>query len=234
MFVQGCTRGTILACHVLVKCLYQVRTAARRHELLTYDRAVRDAEGGREFRGGLVLGAERGLEPVEIAEYDPVWPARFAEMRDRLAGALGVLASRIDHVGSTAVPGLPAKPIIDIQVSVPEVDDTETYRAPIEALGIDLRYVEPGHRYFRPGPGVPRFWQVHVCGLGSAWEREHLLFRDFLRSHPAEAAAYATMKRAAASQHLTDRIAYNDAKTPWILAALQRAEAWASRTGWRP
>jgi GrpB-like predicted nucleotidyltransferase (UPF0157 family) len=189
---------------------------------------------GTPFRTGVLVGEVRGSEPVEIVDYDPLWVARFEDMRQRLADALGPLARRIEHVGSTAVPGLAAKPVVDIQVSVPDVDDTEAYRAPIESLGFGLRFIEPNHRYFRPTPGVPRLWQVHVCQVGSAWERQHLLFRDFLRAHPDEAAAYAAMKREMAEQHAEDRIAYNDAKAPWISAALLRAEDWAQRTGWTP
>lgn len=191
-------------------------------------------DAGTPFRGGLLVGPVRGTEGVEVVEYDELWPARFADMRDRLATALGPLAVRIDHVGSTAVPGLAAKAVVDIQVSVPDVEDTAAYREPIESLGFALRYIEPGHRYFRPAPGVPRLWQVHVCQVGSRWEREHLLFRDFLLAHPEEAAAYADLKRQVAEQHPDDRIAYNDAKTPWIVAALERAEVWAQRTGWAP
>jgi GrpB-like predicted nucleotidyltransferase (UPF0157 family) len=155
-------------------------------------------------------------------------------MRDQLAESLGPLALRIDHVGSTAVPGLAAKPVVDIQVSVADVEDTDAYREPIERHGFVLRYIEPGHRYFRPAPGIPRLWQVHVCQAGSDWERVHLLFRDFLRAHPDEAAAYAALKLEMAERHPHDRIAYNDAKGPWIESALQRAEAWATNTGWRP
>jgi GrpB-like predicted nucleotidyltransferase (UPF0157 family) len=191
-------------------------------------------DGGREFRGGRLLGADRGTDPVEIVDYDAQWPARFEDMRAKLADSLGPLAQRIDHVGSTAVAGLPAKPVVDIQISVPDVDDTDAYRAGIEEHGLALRYVEPGHRYFRPRPGGPRLWQVHVCQTGSAWERVHLLFRDYLRARPDVAADYAAMKRRAALDNPTDRIAYNDAKTPWIEAALSAADEWAARTGWRP
>jgi GrpB-like predicted nucleotidyltransferase (UPF0157 family) len=188
---------------------------------------------GREFRGGRILGAERA-DPIDVVDYDPAWPALFEEMRVRLAAALGPLAKRIDHVGSTAVPGLAAKPIVDIQVSVPDIDDEDAYRGPIESCGFALRYREPGHRYFRPPPGLPRSWQVHVCTVGSEWERNHLLFRDYLRAHPAAASRYAAVKREVAAQHRADRIAYTDAKGPLINEMLERAEAWAAETGWRP
>lgn len=184
--------------------------------------------------GGRQVGPVRDGEPVEIVDYDPVWPVRFEEMRARLAAALGVVAVRIDHVGSTAVPGLAAKPIVDIQVSVPDVEDEATFRRPIEGEGFALRFIEPGHRYFRPPPGLPRLWQVHVCTIGSQWERDHLLFRDYLRAHPPAAAEYTDLKRRLAERHHGDRIAYTDAKGPFIEDVLPRAEEWAASTGWRP
>lgn len=190
-------------------------------------------EAGREFRGGLIIGAPRH-DPVQIVEYDPMWEARFDEMRMRLAAALGSTAIRIEHVGSTAVPRLAAKPIVDIQVSVADIEDDDAFRIPIESCGFALRYREAGHRYFRPPPGLTRHWQVHVCTIRSDWERVHLLFRDYLRSHPAEVDRYATMKREMAAVHRADSIAYTDAKSPLINEMLARAEEWAAQAGWRP
>jgi GrpB-like predicted nucleotidyltransferase (UPF0157 family) len=184
--------------------------------------------------GGRQVGPVRDGEAVEIFDYDPAWPARFEQMRRRLAVALGAVALRIDHVGSTAVPGLAAKPIVDIQVSVPDVDDEASYRTSIEAQGFTLRFVEPGHRYFRPPPELPRLWQVHVCSTGSTWERDHLLFRDFLRAHPAEAERYAKLKRRLAAKHRHDRIAYTDAKAPFIDEVLVKAEGWPRAANWQP
>ena len=179
------------------------------------------------------MGADRNTDPIEIVEYDPAWPTRYEEMRARLAQALGATALRIDHVGSTAVPGLAAKPIIDIQISVPDVADAAAFKEAIEAQGFASRMIEPGHHYFRPPPGVPRDYQVHVCTVGSDWERRHLLFRDYLRADPETRAGYEGMKRDMATRFTHDRIGYNDAKGPFIEAALERAEEWAARTGWR-
>jgi GrpB-like predicted nucleotidyltransferase (UPF0157 family) len=184
--------------------------------------------------GARIIGADRTTDPIEIVGYDPAWPARYEEMRARLAGALGPTAVRIDHVGSTAVPGLAAKPIIDIQVSVPDVADATPFKQPIEAQGFASRMIEPGHHYFRPPPGLPRDYQVHVCTIGSDWERRHLLFRDYLRADPETRAGYERMKRDMATRFTNDRLGYNDAKGPFIEAALERADQWAARTGWRP
>lgn len=184
--------------------------------------------------GGRQLGPERGDPPIHIVPYDSTWPETYELMRGRLAEALGPIALRIEHVGSTAVPGLPAKPVVDIQVSVRDVEDDDAYRRPIESLGFQLRWIETGHRYFRPPPRLPRTWQVHVCRMGSEWERVHLLFRDFLRVHAGEAAEYGRLKMRLAGMYATDRIRYTDEKGPFIDAALAAAEVWAADTGWRP
>lgn len=181
--------------------------------------------------GGHVIG-ESSNQPIDIVDADPAWPAAFEVVRSRLAEALGPVAKRIDHVGSTAVPGLAAKPVIDIQVSVPDVEDEPAYCEAVESVGVVLRWIEPGHRYFRPPPGVPRVWHVHVCTAGSDWERDHLLFRDYLRAHQEAAAAYGALKRDLAVTHRDGRIEYTDAKEPFIRHALAQAETWARATGW--
>lgn len=123
-------------------------------------------------------------EPVEVTPYDEKWPELFVAWRDRLTDGLGDRALRIDHVGSTAVPGLDAKPVIDIQVSVDDLGNEPRYVPDIEATGVQLQARDDAHRYFRPPRGEPRAVQVHVCPDRSAWERDHLLFRDYLRRMP--------------------------------------------------
>lgn len=201
--------------------------------MLTHNRGMPAGEQGREFRGGVILGAERG-DAVEVVPYDRVWPQRYAEMRGRLVEVLGPVARRIEHVGSTAVAGLAAKPVVDIQVSVEDLRDEPAYRGAIESLGFGLRYRKAHWRYFRPIPGIPRDYQVHVCQSGSKWERDHLLFRDYLRVLPDRAAEYGTLKRDLAPRYGSDRVGYTDAKAPFIKETLQRAEEWARRTDWAP
>jgi GrpB-like predicted nucleotidyltransferase (UPF0157 family) len=184
--------------------------------------------------GGRIVGRDRPGEAVEIVDYDPTWPQRFEDMRGRLAQALGTVAVRIDHVGSTAIPGLPAKPVVDIQVSVLDVEDDESYKSPIESLGFELRWIETGHRYFRRPPGIPRLQQIHVCSTGSRWERVHLLFRDYLLANPQVAAEYAALKKRLAAKHGEHRIEYNDDKAGFIDAVVAAAEDWATETGWSP
>jgi GrpB-like predicted nucleotidyltransferase (UPF0157 family) len=183
----------------------------------------------------LVGGSEREVrDPVEVVDYDPRWPVAFTEWHDRLAGALAHLTPRIEHVGSTAVAGLAAKPVIDVQVSLHDLDDEAAYVPQIEALGIALRSREPVRRYFRPAGSGNRVVQVHVCSSGSAWERDHLLFRDYLRAHDVARDSYAQLKRGLADRFTDDRLAYTDAKTDFILDALEEAQHWAAATGWAP
>ncbi len=177
-------------------------------------------------------GSDRPDLRFEVIAYDPSWPGRYERWRDRLAGQLADTALRIEHVGSTAVPGLAAKPTIDVQVSVDDLDDESQYVAQIEQAGVQLRSRDAWHRFFRPFAGQPRDVHVHVCQAGSDWEREHLLFRDYLRSHPNARDAYARVKGEAAQVWSDDRIAYTEAKTGVILDILDAAETWARANSW--
>ena len=173
-------------------------------------------------------GSERN-DPIEVVEYDNHWPSRFQQWRDLIAASLGTIARRIEHVGSTSVPGLPAKPIIDVQVSVNDLADEGAYVPPLEeTVGVQLRSRDSMHRYFRPFAGRARDVHVHVCSVGSDWEREHLLFRDYLRVHREDADRYAEAKREALRHWADDGWAYTDAKTEAILDILDKAESWVS------
>jgi len=164
---------------------------------------------------------------VVLHEPSAQWSVNAADWIRRVRSALGDLRPRVEHVGSNAVPGLVAKPTIDLQVSVPDLDDEPSYRPALESLGVVLRAREPGHRYFRPDAGKPRVVHIHVCGQGSTWEHEHLLFRDFLRSHRAVATDYAELKRRLAVEFRHDRLAYTDGKTEFVrqVVAMARQEA---------
>ena len=174
-------------------------------------------------------------DPVIIHPYDPSWPGRFLGLARPLRAALGDVALRIDHVGSTSVPGLDAKPIIDIQISVAELEPSEPYRTPLERLGYVFRPDNPERtkRYFREPPGQPRT-HVHVRRAGSWAEQLNLLFRDYLRAHPQEAAIYAAAKHRIAEQHRADRAAYTEAKSQVIWEIIALADRWSQETGWQP
>jgi GrpB-like predicted nucleotidyltransferase (UPF0157 family) len=201
-------------------------------------------------------------DPIEVVPYTPEWATAFAGWKRRLesclqqSGAstehdpptsvrlsttppmphagtgLQQTVARIEHVGSTAVPGLAAKPVIDVLVSVVDVEDEASYVPAIESAEVALRSRELGHRYFRPVDDRPRDIQIHVCETGGSWEREHLLFRDFLRADAATRDAYARLKLDLAERYRDDRLAYNEAKTGFVLDALVAAEEWAAQTGW--
>jgi GrpB-like predicted nucleotidyltransferase (UPF0157 family) len=167
-----------------------------------------------------------------VVSYDPAWAARFERWRARIAGALGATAMAIEHVGSTSVPGLHAKPIVDIQVSVAEPDGEDAYVPALASIGLQLRSRDSLHRFLRPFRGHPREVHVHVCAAGSEWEREHLLLRDYLRAHPGAARTYGDTKRELAIRWRDDSVAYGEAKTTVILEALRSAQEWAARTRW--
>lgn len=177
-------------------------------------------------------GSERQDLHVELTVYDSSWPGRYGRWRDRLRGQLGDTALRIEHIGSTAVPALPAKPTVDVQISVADLDDESLYVAQVGKTGIQLRSRDALHRFFRPFAGQPRDVHVHVCRAGSDWEREHLLFRDYLRSHADARDAYAKVKWEAAQIWWDDRIAYTEAKSGIILDLLGAAETWARANSW--
>jgi GrpB-like predicted nucleotidyltransferase (UPF0157 family) len=172
---------------------------------------------------GITQGSERRGDVIRVVDYDPAWPRRYERWHATLRSCLGDTALRIEHVGSTSVPGLAAKPIVDIQVSVADLQDEPRYVPPLERAGVQLRSRDDEHRFFRPFPGTPRDVQVHVCAIGSAWEREHLLFRDYLRAHPEACDAYAAAKREAAAIWSDDGYAYTDAKSELVRAILDTA-----------
>jgi putative glutamine amidotransferase len=163
-----------------------------------------------------------------IVDYDPTWPRLFDEEAARIRAALGDVAVRIEHVGSTAVPGLAAKPIVDIQISVASMVPRERFLLPLVGLGYTFGVdpFDPEHAYFsRNDVDDRRVFHVHVCPVGSEWERRHLEFRDHLRENPDTAARYAQLKRRLAAEHRRDIMAYLDGKTPFIRDIEQRAGA---------
>ncbi len=145
----------------------------------------------------------------------------FEAEASRLRAGLGELAVRIEHVGSTSVPGLAAKPIVDIQVSVPDIRDLDSYRRPLEALGYEYVY-DPDfveYPFFGwPTSAQPRTFNLHVCEAGTEWEARHLRFRDLLRSDPVARDEYAALKRELALKHGNDIQGYVDDKDAFIRA----------------
>jgi GrpB-like predicted nucleotidyltransferase (UPF0157 family) len=172
---------------------------------------------------GLIGGAEK--REVKVVDYDPDWPRKFETHAGRIADALGRAALRVEHVGSTSVPGLAAKPVIDILVVVPDSADESAYLPPLEAAGYVLRVREPDwneHRMFRtPELDV----HVHVYSAGCPEVGRVLTFRDRLRRNPDDRRRYERTKRELAAKDWPDMNAYADAKTEVIESIIAAAQA---------
>jgi GrpB-like predicted nucleotidyltransferase (UPF0157 family) len=173
-----------------------------------------------------VIGEPRRINgPITLVEYDPAWPAHFAREERRIRSALGARALRIEHVGSTAVSGLVAKPIIDILLEVAASADEPSYVPALESAGYILRIREPDwheHRMFN-GPEIEV--NLHVYTMGSAEIERCLLFRDRLRANTADRDLYAHTKRELAARQWTYVQNYADAKSAVVEAIIARARA---------
>jgi GrpB-like predicted nucleotidyltransferase (UPF0157 family) len=175
-----------------------------------------------------------GKEKRELihAPYSKEWPLIFEKEREKIAKSLGANAIRIDHIGSTSVEGLLAKPVIDIQVSVEDPDDESAYVPQLTDAGYHLRVREPGHRMLRAFE--PMSTHIHICQTGSDWERRHLLFRDWLRQNESDRDAYAKLKVSLQKVDWETLDDYAEAKGPIIAQITERAERWAEATQWKP
>jgi len=165
-------------------------------------------------------------EPVEVVEYDPEWPVAFIREASRLRAALGARVLGVEHVGSTSVPGLVARPVIDVMLTVRRLDDALDIRPDLERLGYIHLHGPRAHamrrHFFRDSPPLHN---VHVVEpSGDEWERL-VLFRNWLRADLDERIRFAELKIALAAAHRDDLQAYTDAKAPFITDALAKARA---------
>jgi dephospho-CoA kinase len=204
------------------------------HRLVPFERNVRTRTIGRRS------------ETPTLVPYDETWLQQGRRLCARVAFAAGSQGIGVEHTGSTAIPGIRAKDVIDLQLAVGSLDDADTLRPVLEDAGFPR---PPGAWRDRPKPvdPDPAHWQkrlhgsadparavnLHVREKGSPGWRYALLFRDWLRAEPGEAKAYESEKIRLASLYKTTD-AYADAKEPWFDAALPRAEAWAAVTSWAP
>jgi GrpB-like predicted nucleotidyltransferase (UPF0157 family) len=174
------------------------------------------------------VGSSVSDEQVHLRPYDPGWPDQFELEGEVLAGALGPrVVGGVHHVGSTAVPGLAAKPIIDIMVGVRDVDSS---RPCIDLLAeFDYRYApyrqDVMHWFCKPNP-AHRTHHLHLVPNGSQRFTDVLAFRDYLRTHPEAVRKYETLKRQLAGQHAHDRNAYTDGKSAMVAAITADARRW--------
>jgi GrpB-like predicted nucleotidyltransferase (UPF0157 family) len=174
-------------------------------------------------------------EQVVIVPYDSNWQAEFAQIGASLRQALGEKALRIDHVGSTSIVGLDAKPVIDVQISVSTFNDLDATADALATLGYSQREDNPDRtkRYFREAEGMRRT-HIHVRELGSFTEQLSLLFRDYVRTHAHEAKRYAAIKYSLAKSFRHDRDRYTEEKEPYIWDILRSASKWSQKIGWKP
>ncbi len=169
--------------------------------------------------------------PIELREYDPGWPRLFDREATRIRSILGDRVRRLEHVGSTSVPGLAAKPIIDIVLVIPDSSDESTYLPDLEAAGYVLRIREPAwfeHRVFK-GPDTNV--NLHVYTEGCAEIERYLLFRDRLRTHDDERDLYERTKRELAARDWQFVQQYADAKTEVVEGIIARATDAATYDG---
>jgi GrpB-like predicted nucleotidyltransferase (UPF0157 family) len=185
---------------------------------------------------------------VDVVDYDPDWPRRAGALIELIASTLGEEARRIEHIGSTAIPGMAAKNVLDVQVSVDDLNSAgETFDDPLRSLGFDRRPYEHDHVPAgcadEPELWVKRYWSrrdnpegdvnLHVRRAGSPNERLALLFRDWFRAHPTAVPAYSAFKRALA-EAVPDGGMYADVKDPVVDLVVTVAETWARHTSWSP
>jgi GrpB-like predicted nucleotidyltransferase (UPF0157 family) len=165
--------------------------------------------------------------PVQLDAYDDRWSAYFQQYRSLLFAALGERATLIEHIGSTAVPGLPGRPCLDVLLAVAEPDAEEDYRAELEALGFTLWLREPDRRVFGSTPGAAGLPQcparLFVCRSGGTWEFDQLLLTHYLGAHEERREAYADLKRHLARVHRDDPDGYARAKRPFLRETVRLA-----------
>jgi len=169
---------------------------------------------------GASLGLAGGV--VRVASYDASWPALFADEARRIGDALGALPLALEHMGSTAVPGLAAKPVLDVLAGYPPGAVVATYVAALGRAGYVHRGEQgiPGREFFRRGE--PRAYHLHLAVRHGTFWRDHVAFRDALRADPALRDAYAALKHELARRFPLDREAYTDGKTEFVRDVLAR------------
>lgn len=154
--------------------------------------------------------------PVEVVAPDPAWPRWYAAASDRVLASLGDRVLAIEHVGSTSVPGLWAKPMVDVDLIVADSADEDAWLPDLEVAGFVLRVREPDWEEHRLLRGVEPTTNLHVFSPGAREPQRHRMFRDWLRTHPVDRERYAELKREVAACGFTDAMLYNNAKA-WFV-----------------
>jgi len=164
--------------------------------------------------------------PILVVDYDLAWPVMFEQEKAGLLAVLGTRAAQIEHFGSTAIPGLAAKPVIDIAVGLRSLVEAAGCIPVLESIGYiyqpEVETALPGRRFLWKGDALVHTFHLHVCELGSPEWVNPLRFRDYLRVHPDEVQRYADLKRRLAAQHGSDIGPYIDGKAAFVQEILKR------------
>ena len=166
------------------------------------------------------------MRKVEVVPHNPRWRDAFEAEARQVAAALGENAAAIHHIGSTAIPNIYAKPVIDMLVEVKDVTELDGQSSAMESLGYEVmgEFGIPGRRYFRKDtPEGIRTHQIHAFEAGSAEAERHLAFRDYMIAHPGDALAYSELKRKLAEEHPQSIDGYMDGKDAFIKEMDRRA-----------
>ena len=174
------------------------------------------------------LGLKRGT--VELMPYDPEWARLFEQEKISIQDVLKDDALGIEHIGSTAIPGMDAKPILDLMVAVTQIDDYSEFMISLKKLGYSFmrdNRSEQEHILFVKGPEECRTHYLKLTTLGTIFWHEHLLFRDYLKNHPDRAEAYRKLKQDLLRKFSDDRASYTNAKAAFIQDTIRMAESEA-------
>ncbi|MGA3094276.1 MAG: GrpB family protein [Dehalococcoidales bacterium] len=174
------------------------------------------------------------MHKVEVVPYDTNWPLMYAAEANLLSAVFGDELVRIHHIGSTSVPGLQSKPIIDMLAEVRDIKIIGSLNPTMIATGYTPmgEYGIPGRRYFFKGPEEKHSHHLHAFQTGHAEVARHLLFRDYLRSHPQEARQYASLKESLAARSPNDIDAYMQGKDAFIKEVDRKTAAWSLSNGY--
>ncbi|MEO0540876.1 MAG: GrpB family protein [Cyanobacteria bacterium P01_A01_bin.105] len=169
------------------------------------------------------------MRRVEVVPHAPMWKEAFEVESQHIANALGDNVVAVHHIGSTAIPGIYAKPIIDLLVEVRDIAQVDDHNSSMVSLGYDRmgEYGIPGRRYFRKdNPAGSRTHHVHTFQMGSPQVARHLAFRDYMVTHPDDAQRYSDLKRSLAKAHPTNIDGYMDGKDSFIQEIDKKAAQW--------
>ncbi|MGG2018037.1 GrpB family protein [Bacillus sp. S10(2024)] len=165
-------------------------------------------------------------KPVVIEEYTPNWALQFKEEQQMIKNSIGDTAISIEHIGSTSVEGLSAKPILDIMVGVRDLNDIDAFIELLKIIGYEHVFHQefPNRRFFRKGLWRAGTHHLHIYRYGSEEWNHNLLFREYIRNHPNVRQQYEQLKKELANKHRFDRVAYTNAKAPFIVDVIQKAK----------